>query len=111
MKGCSSFSILVLRGVIFVSGLNAVVSVTEALPVALVPEENTVSSVRLDVIHIGRLDVASLLQAFHTQWVCFKVALAGSVPCCTVASTSCGACFLRMEGTVLLTVLRTVNRL
>ena len=38
MKGCSSFSILVLRGVIFVSGLDAVVSVTEALPVALVPE-------------------------------------------------------------------------
>lgn len=54
-------SILVLRGVVFVSGLDAVVTVAEALPVALIPEENTVSSVRLDVIDIGRLDVAALL--------------------------------------------------
>lgn len=109
MKGCSSFSILVLRGVIFVSGLNAVVSVTEALPVALIPEENTVSSVRLDVIHIGRLDVASLLQALHTQRMCLKVTLAGSVPCRSVASAACGACLLRVEGAVLVTVLRTVG--
>lgn len=94
---------------IFVSGLNAVVSVTEALPVALIPEENTVSSVRLDVIHIGRLDVASLLQALHTQRMCLKVTLAGSVPCRSVASAACGACLLRVEGTVLVTVLRTVG--
>jgi hypothetical protein len=47
--------------VILISGLDAVVSVAEALPVALIPEENAVSSVRLDVIHIGRLDIASLL--------------------------------------------------
>jgi hypothetical protein len=47
--------------VILVPGLDAVVSVTEALPVALVPEENAVSSMRLDVIHIGRLDIASCL--------------------------------------------------
>lgn len=59
-------SILVLRGVILVSGLDAVVTMAEALPVALIPEENTVSSVRLDVIDIGRLDVAPLLQALHT---------------------------------------------
>lgn len=109
MKGCSSFSILVLRGVIFVSGLNAVVSVTEALPVALIPEENTVSSVRLDVIHIGRLDVAALLHALHTQRMCLKVTLAGSVPCRSVASAACGACLLRVEGAVLVTVLRTVG--
>ena len=104
-----SFSVLVLRGVILVSGLDAVMTVAEALPVALIPEENTVSSVRLDVIHIGRLDVASLLQALHTQRICLKVTLAGSVPCRSVASAACGACLLRVEGTVLFTVLRTVG--
>lgn len=102
-------SILVLRGVILVSGLDAVVSVAEALPVALIPEENIVSSVRHDVIHIGRLDVASLLHALHTQRMRLKVTLAGLVPCGAIASTACGACILRMERTVLAAVLRTVG--
>ena len=104
-----SQSILVLRGVILVPGLDAVVSVTEALPVALIPEENAVSSVRLDVIDIGRLDVASSLHALHTQRMCLKVTLAGFVPCRAVASAACRACLLRVEGTVLVTVLRTVG--
>ena len=106
MKECPSFSILVLRGVILVPGLDAVVSVTEALPVALIPEEHAVSSVRLNVIDIGRLDVAALLHALHTQRMCLKVTLAGSVPCRSIAS---GACLLRVEGSVLVTVLRTVG--
>lgn len=84
-----SQSILVLRGVILVSSLDAVVTVAEALPVALIPEENTVSSVRLDVIHIGRLDVAPLLQALHTQRMRLKVTLAGFVPCRAVAAAAC----------------------
>ena len=82
-------SILVLRGVILVSGLDAVVTVAEALPVAPVPEENTVSSVRFDVIDIGRLDVVALLHALHTQRMCLKVTLAGSVPRRAVASAAC----------------------
>ena len=74
---------------ILVSGLDAVVTVTKALPIALIPEENAVSSVRLDVIHIGRLNIAPLLHALHTQWMRLKVTLAGSVPCRTVASAAC----------------------
>ena len=74
---------------ILVSGLDAVMTVAEALPVSLVPEENTVSSVRLDVIHIGRLNIAPLLHALHTQWMRLKVTLAGSVPCRTIASAAC----------------------
>ena len=54
---------------------NAVVSVTEALPVALVPEENTVSSVRLDVIHIGRLDVAAFSDEFNALCIPFEDSL------------------------------------
>ena len=102
-------SVLVLRGVILVSGLDAVVSVAEALPVALIPEENAVSSVRLDVVDISRLDVPPLLQALHTQRMGFKVTLSGFVPCSAISSASCRACLLRVERTVLVTVLRAVR--
>lgn len=101
-------SVLVLRGVIFLSGFDAVVAVTEALPVALIPEENTVSSVRLDVINIGCLNVATCLHALHTQRMRFKVMLAGSVPSHAVPSASSGACVLRVESTVFVTVLGAV---
>ena len=94
---------------ILIPGLDTVMSVTEALPVAPVPEENAVSSVRFDVIDIGRLDVAALLHALHTQRMCFKVTLACSVPCRSIASAACGSCLLRVEGSVLVTVLRTVG--
>ena len=94
---------------ILVSGFYAVVSVTEALPVALIPEENAVASVRFDVIDIGRLDVASCLHALHTQRMRLKVTLAGSVPRCAVASAACRPCVLRVEGSVLVTVLAAVR--
>ena len=94
---------------VFVSGLDAVVTVAEALPVGLIPEENAVSSVRFDVIDISRLDVAALLQALHSQRMGLKVTLAGFVPRCAVASAACRACLLRVEGTVLFTVLRAVR--
>jgi len=102
-------SVLVLRGVVFVSGFDTVVSVTEALPVALIPEQYTVSSVRLDVIDIGCLDITPLLHALHTQWVRLKVTLAGSVPCRSVASAACGTCVLRVEGTMLVTILGAIG--
>ena len=81
---------------ILVSGFDAVVSVTETLPVVLIPEENAVSSVRFDVIDIGRLDIAPLLHALHAQRMRLKVTLAGSVPCSAITSAACGACVLRM---------------
>ena len=93
---------------ILVSGFDTVMTVTETLPVALIPEENAISSVRLDVINIGRLDITPLLHALHTQRMRLKVTLAGFVPCCTIASAACGASVLRVEGTVLVTVLGTV---
>ena len=93
---------------ILVSGFDAVVTVAETLPVVLIPEENTVSSVRLDVIHIGRLDVASLLHALHTKRMRLKVTLACLVPSGAVSSAACGACVLRMEGTVLAALLGAV---
>ena len=94
---------------ILVAGLLTVTGMTKALPVALVPEQRVVSSVRLDVIDVGRLDIAPLLQALYTQRMRLKVTLACLVPCGAVASSACGACLLRVDGTVLFTVLRAVG--
>lgn len=84
-------------------------SVTEALPVALIPEQYAVTSVRFDVIDIGCLDITPLLHAFHTKRMRLKVTLAGFVPCCTIASAACGASVLRVEGTMLVAVLGAVR--
>ena len=81
----------------------------EALPITLIPEESIVSTVRLDVVNIGRLDVASLFQTLHTKRMRFEVPLACLVPSCTVSTTTCGACVLRMKGTMLITVLSAVR--
>jgi hypothetical protein len=59
------WSVFVLRGVILVSCLYAVTRMTEALPVALIPKEYLVASMRFDVIHISRLNIASTLHALH----------------------------------------------
>ena len=61
------FSVPIFRRMIFVTRLDAVMSVAERLPVALIPEQNAVTAVRFDVVDIGRLDVTSCLQALYTQ--------------------------------------------
>lgn len=102
-------SVLVLRCVILVACLDAVVTVAERLPVAFVPEENLVSAVWSDVIHIGRLDVASSLQALNTQRMDFEVTLACLVPSAAVASLRCRSDVLRMQRLVFITVLRAIG--
>lgn len=82
---------------ILVACFHAVVSVAEALPIALIPEQRVIASVRLDVVYIGRLDITSFFQALHTQGVCFKVTLTRLIPCSAIAAASCGACILRMK--------------
>lgn len=94
---------------ILVSGFDTVVTMTEALPVALIPEQYAVASVWLDVIDISRLDVAPCLHALHTQWMRFKVTLTSFVPCTAVASAACGACVLRMKWSMLVAVLSAVG--
>ena len=111
MRGEKSapLSISVRRVVILSPRLDAVVTVTEGLPVALVPEELLVSSVRNDVIHIGCLDVLAFLHALHAQGVRRKVTLACLLPCAAVASPCCRPHIFRVQGFMLLTVLRAVG--
>ena len=102
-------SVPVLRRVILVAGLLTVTGMTKALPIVLIPEQNAVTSVRFDVIHISRLDVAAFLHAFHTQRMGRKVTLACFVPCTSVAAVTRRACFFWVERAVLFTVFRTVG--
>lgn len=59
----------------------AVMAMAERLPVIPVPEENRITSVRFDVIDVGRPHVLPFLQALHTERVRFEVLLSGSPPC------------------------------
>lgn len=94
---------------ILVACLDTVVTMAKALPVVLIPEEDLVSSVRNDMIHISSFNIPTFFQALHAQRMGFKVTLACFVPSAVVASASCGACFLWVEGTVFVTVLRAIG--
>jgi len=60
-KEQESKSIPVFRILIFISGFDTVMAVAQGLPVALVPEELLISSVRNNVIDVGCLDVLAFL--------------------------------------------------
>lgn len=85
------------------AGLAVMTAFAESLPVAPVPEEGLVTTVRSDMVDHHRLGVARwrLLHAPHTQWVALKVALALPLPSTAVASPRCGAGDLRVERQVL----------
>jgi hypothetical protein len=63
-----------------------VVAVAKGLPVAPVPEELLVTTMRNDVIDIRCLHEPSFLHALHAQRVCLKVLLPGFLPRTAVAS-------------------------
>lgn len=102
-------SVSVLRRLIFISGFDTVMPMTERLPVAFIPEELAVSSVRDDVVNICRLDILAFLHALDAQRMRCKVALPGLLPCSTVASAAGATYLLRMERFVLVTVLGAVG--
>ena len=100
---------MILRCLVLSPRLHAVVAMTQSLPVAPIPEELLVTTMRNDMVDVRRLNIPAFLHALHTQWVRLKVTLAGSVPCGAVASAACGARVLWVEGTVLVAVLGAVG--
>ena len=84
-------------------------AMAKRLPVALIPEELLVSSVRGDVIDIGCLDVLAFLHALHAQGVRLKVTLACLLPYSAVASACCRPHLLRVQWLVRLAVLLPVR--
>ena len=95
------------RCLVLSSGLGAVASVAERLPVGLIPEQSPVSTVRDNVVHISGLDVATFLQALHAQGMRKKESLSRLLPCRTVAQLCRRTILLRVKRFVLVAVLRS----
>ena len=77
--------------------LAVVVRLAETLPIALVPEQLLVTTVRYDVIHHCSLGVPSQFHALHTQRMALEVGFARLLPPATVTSLGCGSCHLRVK--------------
>ena len=90
---------------VLVTRFQVMMSYTEWLPVALVPEQLLVATVRHDMVHHGCLGVTPLLYALHAQRMLPEVGFAYPLPFAGVATAGCGASRFWMERTVLVTVL------
>ena len=77
---------MILGRLILPPRLDTVVPVAQGLPVAPVPEELLVTTMRNDVIDVRCLHEPSFLHALHAQRVCLKVLLPGFLPRTAVAS-------------------------
>ena len=77
---------MILRRLILPPRLDTVMAMAQGLPVAPVPEELLVTTMRNDVIDVRCLHEPSFLHALHAQRVCLKVLLPGFLPRTAVAS-------------------------
>ena len=84
--------------------LSVVALLAKSLPVALVPEQLLVTTVRYNVIHHCSLGVPSQFHALHAQRMALKVGFACLLPSAAVSAFGCGACHLRVKRQMLCTV-------
>ena len=96
---------MILRRLVLSPRFHAVVPVAQGLPVAPVPEELLVTTVRNDVIHVRRLHEPSFLHALHAQRLCLKVLLPGFLPRTAVASARSGTYLLGVHRLVSVAIL------
>lgn len=87
---------MILRRLILTPRFHTVVTMAKGLPVAPVPEELLVTTMRNDVIDIRCLHEPSFLHALHTQRVRLKILLPGLAPSSSVTSSGSGPYLFRM---------------
>jgi hypothetical protein len=69
------------------SGCLAVVTwLAHSLPVAFIPHELLITTMRLDVIDHRRSDSLSTLLMLHTQWMTLEVGSTCTLPSCAIAT-------------------------
>ena len=95
---------MVHRVLILVARLHIVMMFAQRLPVARVPEELRVTTVRADVIHDRRFDVLALALALYAQRVREQEQLREPSPTGIVTTRSSGPDFLRVQADVIVTV-------
>ena len=96
---------MILRRLILPPRLDTVMAMAQGLPVALVPEELLITTVRNDVVDVRRLRVPSFLHALYAQRVCLKVLLPGPLPSSTVTSARCRTYLFWVQCFMTITVL------
>ena len=96
---------MILRCLVLSPRFHTVVTMAKGLPVASVPEELLVTTMRNDVIDVRCLHVPSFLHALHTQRVRLKILLPGFLPRTAVASTRSGPYLLGVQYFVTVAIL------
>ena len=96
---------MILRRLVLSPRLHAMVPMAKGLPVASIPEELLVTTVRNDVVDVRRLLIPSFLHALHAQRVLPKVLLPGLSPGSSIASSSSGPYLFLVQCFMAITVL------
>ena len=86
MLGERIYSVGVFRSVVLVSGFPVMAGLAKSLPVAFVPHQMWITTVRNDMIDHGRCRESSLCFAPHTQRMPAEVRLAQPLPLASVAT-------------------------
>lgn len=89
-------SVVVCWATVLVPGLLVVVGFTEWLPVALIPEQLLVTTVRYDMVNHSGLGISPLFHALRTQWVFPKVRFTRPLPLAGIATAGCGSRVFRV---------------
>ena len=105
IKRNGDISVVVGRAAVLQPCLPVVVFLAKRSPVASVPEQNRIASVRTNVVNHRGLDVPSLGSTHDAQWMSGEKLLAGLLPRSPVSAGGCRARILWMKRTMLLAVL------
>ncbi len=98
-------SVVVHRRLIFAPCLLVMAALAESTPVAPVPEQSFITSVRDDVVNDRGLGILAALHALLAERVRLQKDLAGFLPCPVIASAGSRPYFFRMQWPVQITVL------
>ena len=97
-------SIKILRVTVLTSGFLVVAGLAKSLPVAFIPHQMRITTMRNDMVNHGRCREPSMCFAPHTQRMLPQVRLAEPLPLAAVATLS-GRRSVRVKKLVLLAVL------
>ena len=101
--------VMIHRCLILTSRFHAVVTVPQGLPVALVPEQLRITTVRDDMVNVRCLHIPAFLHALHTQRMCLQKDFSGFPPCIAISTTTCTAYLSGMQRFMHLAVFHSIG--